>query len=112
MNDLRHYQQQSKQTITPTVAALPRSGYLSYFALGLASEAGEVAGKIKKHLRGDKDVPTLREELVGELGDVLWYVAMTAEALDLDLGEVAASNINKLHDRKARGTLQGDGDNR
>lgn len=49
---------------------------ITYPALGLISEAGEVAGKLKKHLRDGGELP--REALLYELGDVLWYCAVLA----------------------------------
>jgi NTP pyrophosphatase (non-canonical NTP hydrolase) len=83
-----------------------------YPALGLASEAGEVAGKVKKYLRDGGSFIALRDQLRDELGDVLWYVAALAHDLDLDLDEVALNNIKKLADRKSRGVISGSGDNR
>lgn len=49
-----------------------------YLAMGLMSEVGEVAGKYKKHIRGDGDGSwvSLREKVKLEIGDVLWYIAM------------------------------------
>jgi NTP pyrophosphatase (non-canonical NTP hydrolase) len=85
-----------------------------YPTLGLANEAGEVAGKIKKIFR-DKDGvigEADREALKAELGDVLWYIAQVATELDLSLDEIAEHNITKLLDRQARNKIQGDGDNR
>lgn len=84
---------------------------LSYCALGLVGEAGEVANKIKKLLR-DGDTPELRRAARGELGDVLWYLARLADELGVSLSGVAEANLAKLHDRKARGVLGGSGDNR
>jgi NTP pyrophosphatase (non-canonical NTP hydrolase) len=83
-----------------------------YPALGLASESGEVAGKIKKVLR-DQDgdwtrVP--REAIKDELGDVLWYVAVLAADLGLSLDKIAADNVAKLKARQERGTIGGAGD--
>lgn len=85
---------------------------ITYPALGLASEAGEVAGKVKKRLRDGGSFIALRDQLRDELGDVLWYVAVLAHDLDLDLDEVALNNIKKLSDRKSRGVISGSGDNR
>lgn len=85
-----------------------------YPALGLASEAGEVAGKIKKVLRdqdGDFAAAPL-DALEDELGDVLWYLAVLASDLGLSLDEIARRNLDKLRSREARGTIGGSGDER
>jgi NTP pyrophosphatase (non-canonical NTP hydrolase) len=72
---------------------------LAAFALGLASEAGEVADVVKKHLFDGR--PFDRSGLLEELGDVLWYVAMLASTLGADLGDIARLNIEKLRERAA-----------
>jgi NTP pyrophosphatase (non-canonical NTP hydrolase) len=87
---------------------------VTYPALGLASEAGEVAGKVKKVLR-DRDGDFGSEQIAAikdELGDVLWYVAALAADLGLDMNEIAAGNIEKLRSRLERDVIQGDGDQR
>lgn len=84
---------------------------LFYAVLGLASESGEVAGKIKKHLRGDYvEIP--KDALELELGDVLWYIAEICTQLHIRLEDVASNNIRKLAFRKANGKIKGDGDDR
>ena len=88
---------------------LGASNNLTYLALGLVGEAGEVAEKVKKKIRDDK-LDTA--ELAKELGDVLWYVTNLAEFIGYDLDEIARINLDKLHSRKARNKLQGSGDNR
>lgn len=87
---------------------------LSYVSLGLAGEAGEFPNKVKKVLRdsGGEITPERREAMAAELGDLLWYVAEACSVLGVSLGAVATSNVVKLIDRQAAGTLQGDGDNR
>lgn len=91
---------------------------LLYPALGIAEEAGEVAGKIKKFWRnhGVTDAAHLTEEqknvLVKELGDVLWYAAAIATEAKVDLSFVASENLKKLYDRQERGVIKGEGDNR
>lgn len=83
---------------------------LSYTALGLNGEAGEVAEKVKKYIRDGGALP--RDALVKELGDVLWYVAAMASELNIPLVEIAQKNLEKLSSRKARDKLHGSGDER
>lgn len=82
--------------------------------LGLPGEAGEAADKFKKILRDKNGVISLadRDEIVKELGDVLWYIAMIAEYLEVPLSEVAGMNIDKLESRLKRNKIHGEGDNR
>lgn len=87
---------------------------LIYPVLGLASEAGEVAGKLKKIFRdhnGHVD-EAQRNRLIDELSDVLWYVTACVDDLDFSLEELANYNAEKLSERMEKGTIQGDGDNR
>ncbi|KGK41220.1 hypothetical protein LH51_16620 [Nitrincola sp. A-D6] len=81
-----------------------------YPILGLAGEAGEVADKVAKHIRGDGELDV--EGLKKELGDVLWMVARICRDNNWSMGEVAKINLAKLEDRKQRNVLQGSGDNR
>lgn len=82
--------------------------------LGLTGESGEVADKIKKLMRDKNNRLTDvdREEIVKELGDVLWYVAIIAHLLGSSLEAVAIANNEKLQSRKQRGVISGNGDNR
>lgn len=87
---------------------------ITYVALGLNGEAGEVAEKLKKIIRdkqGKIDAQD-RDDICNELGDVLWYLTEFASLLQVSLQQVAERNIQKLTDRKARGVLHGKGDNR
>jgi NTP pyrophosphatase (non-canonical NTP hydrolase) len=105
--NINTYQQQSSKT------AIYRDK-LIYPTLGLAGEAGEIANKVKKVLRdnsGELD-ESVRQNLIDELGDVLWYVAALATDLKTELSEVANRNIEKLNSRKNRGVIGGSGDNR
>jgi NTP pyrophosphatase (non-canonical NTP hydrolase) len=100
---------------------------LSYPALGLAGEAGEVAGKIKKLDRdynilsmGDiekegislKEIEPKIKAIKDELGDCLWYLAVLADTLGTSLEVVAIQNVEKLLSRKERGVIKGSGDER
>lgn len=111
----------SYQELAVATAEYPRQGdNLLYPALGIAGESGEVADKIKKLWRNkgvtsalDKDFTEEdAKALILELGDVLWYVAALANELKVTLNDVATTNINKLYDRKERGVIKSEGDNR
>jgi len=99
------YQLKAKDT-----AIFPKQMALEYLALGLTSESGEIAGKIKKIIRDKTKLD--KEDLGAEIGDVLWYCAMLAEELSLDLGDLMENNIKKLSSRKNRGVIGGSGDKR
>ena len=90
-------------------AIYPKEKALEYLALGLTSEAGEVAGKVKKLIRDGKGD---KKAIASEIGDVLWYCAMLARETEVPLNTIMQDNLKKLHGRKERGTLQGSGDNR
>lgn len=105
------FDEYQQQALTTAIYPLP----VVYPALKLNGEAGEVAEKIGKRIRDAKSDfhdPRFIEDMCKELGDVLWYLAALSYDLGLSLGDVAEANIEKLASRKARGTLQGSGDNR
>lgn len=99
---------------TATTAIYPEAGTgsdteLNYLTLGLCSEAGEVAGKVKKLIRdGTLDVGGV----MSELSDVLWYLVRLADALGMSIEDLMDLNYGKLSKRKDAGTLSGSGDNR
>jgi NTP pyrophosphatase (non-canonical NTP hydrolase) len=107
--DLSDYQRASRRT-----AEYPREAWLSYPALGLAGEAGEVAEHAKKAIRDDGATITdeRRAAMAKELGDVLWYTAQLASELGLELEAIAQQNLDKLLSRQRRGVLSGSGDER
>lgn len=92
-------------------AIFPEDKAEEYLAMGLCSEAGEVAGKVKKKIR-DGEPENYKEALAGELGDVFWYLAVLTDRAGLRLSDLAFDNLNKLYKRKINNTLQGSGDNR
>jgi len=83
---------------------------LGYAALGLTGEAGEIANKIKKYMRGEGDLNKVA--LIDELGDVCWYLFELCHLLEVDFASVLAQNAEKLRSRQERGVIQGDGDER
>jgi NTP pyrophosphatase (non-canonical NTP hydrolase) len=107
--DFAEYQRQASKT-----AIYDDADVVVYPALGLVSEAGEVAGKVKKSLRDDRGqfLPEKRQEIAKEIGDVLWYIAALCTDLNVDMEAVAQGNLDKLNSRLARGVLGGSGDNR
>lgn len=74
---------------------------LANAALGLTGETGEVADIIKKHLYQGHDL--YPSEVIKELGDVLWYVALMADYFNVTLGFVMQQNITKLKARYPEG---------
>ena len=108
--DFNQYQQRANET-----AIYPEEYKLTYPTLGLAGEAGEVAGKVKKLIRDGEDREGFELKKIAishEIGDVLWYCAMMAREVGVPLNTIMRENLEKLHSRKARGTLQGSGDDR
>ncbi len=93
---LNDYQKNAAKT-----ARYPKAVGLTYCTLGLNAEAGEFANTYKKVFRDDKGELTTkrRNELVDELGDVLWYVAMTAQELGVSLELLGVLNKVKLMKR-------------
>ncbi|GID27971.1 nucleoside triphosphate pyrophosphohydrolase family protein [Paractinoplanes brasiliensis] len=108
--DLDEYQRGALRTAAPR----DKKNELLHLVLGLVGESGEVAEKFKKWIRDlDSDESQLdRAGITKELGDVLWYLAVLADYLDLSLDDIATANLAKLADRQDRGVLNGSGDNR
>ena len=69
--------------------------------LGLTGESGECADIVKKSLFQGHDLN--QEKLMDELGDVIWYVALTAKGLGYTLEDIANHNIEKLSSRYPTG---------
>lgn len=69
--------------------------------MGLNGEAGEAIDIVKKHLFHGHELN--KEELIKELGDVAWYLAEAAYALDIDLETILIKNIEKLKKRYPEG---------
>jgi len=78
--------------------------------LGLVGEAGEVSEKVKKLFRDKNKFSD--EEVLKELGDVLFYATALANIFGGNLKTIMEMNMKKLDDREQRGVLGGSGDNR
>lgn len=92
------YQALARRTMN---MALSEQDARTMTTLGLVGEAGECSELIKKHVFHKRALD--REDLQAELGDVLWYVAMLADACGLRLQEIAAHNVEKLKQRYPEG---------
>lgn len=77
------------------------------FGLGITGEAGEVAELVKKAVYHAKAYPL--DEMIKELGDVLWYVSGMAAAHNVSLSTVADANLAKLRARYPNGFVNGGG---
>ncbi|WP_110954753.1 nucleoside triphosphate pyrophosphohydrolase family protein [Anaerosinus massiliensis] len=74
---------------------------LSNVGLGLAGESGEVADLIKKHLHQGHDLD--KDQLIKELGDICWYIALCCELMGMKLEDVLIGNVEKLKKRYPNG---------
>ncbi len=92
--DLDRYQSLAARTRNP---ALDEPSLLLDAAAGLAEEAGEILGIVRKHLFQRR--PLDRDAVTGELGDALWCLSAVATSLGVSLGDVAHSNVDKLRRR-------------
>src|SRR5215207_8489018 len=95
---LAEYQRLAGRTINVSLSVDQR---LLDASAGLAEEAGEVLGLVRKHLFMHHDLDTAR--LAAELGDALWCLTAAAGALGLSLEDVAAANLAKLRRRYPEG---------
>ena len=95
---INEYQKLAMTTLNP---ALSGKDVLINGVMGLCGESGEAIDIVKKHLAQGHELD--REKLIKELGDIAWYLAETATALDISLEEVLQRNIDKLRARYPEG---------
>lgn len=73
---------------------------LNHVALGILTEAGEIGTTVKRHVIYNKPITEeMHENLVEELGDLVWYVALACYALGVEFATVLKMNIEKLQVR-------------
>ena len=92
------YQRLAMTTLNP---ALDKKDVLINGVMGLCGESGEAIDIVKKWLAQGHELD--REKLVKELGDIAWYLAETAYALEIPLEEIFQGNIDKLRKRYPEG---------
>ncbi len=96
--NLNEYQRLAMTTLNP---ALSKKDVLINSVMGLCGESGEAIDIVKKHLHQGHELD--REKLAKELGDIAWYLAEAATALDLPLEAIFQGNIEKLKARYPEG---------
>ena len=92
------YQRQAMISLNP---ALSKKDVLINGVMGLCGESGEVIDLVKKYLHQGHELD--KQKLAGELGDIAWYLAETAYALDLPLEKILRMNLEKLKNRYPEG---------
>ena len=95
---VNEYQELAMATLNP---ALSKKDVLINSVMGLCGEAGEAIDIVKKWLAHGHELD--REHLAKELGDIAWYLAEAATALDLSLDDILQANIDKLKKRYPEG---------
>lgn len=87
---------------------------ITYPALGLNGEAGEVAEKVKKCWRDNGGVFTdeINKAILKELADVLWYIWACADDMGYSLEDVILTSMKKVKERQETNTVHGNGDDR
>ena len=96
--EINEYQKLAMRTVNPK---LDKNSVLIKGVMGLCGESGEAIDIVKKWFAQGHDLD--REHLIKELGDIAWYLAETATALDVSLEEVFRGNIEKLQRRYPEG---------
>lgn len=95
---LDDYQQAALRTVNPSLDERDR---LLDATAGLAEEAAEVLGLVRKRVFQQRDVADTK--LIEELGDALWCLSVAADTLGVPLSKVADYNIAKLEARHPEG---------
>lgn len=95
---VNEYQRLAMTTLNP---ALDKKDVLINGVMGLCGESGEAIDIVKKWMAQGHELD--KEKLAKELGDIAWYLAETATALDLNLEDIFESNIEKLKKRYPQG---------
>ena len=91
---INEYQKLAMTTLNPE---LSKRDVLLNSVMGLCGESGEAIDLVKKHMMHGHDFN--REAFAKELGDIAWYLAEAATAIDMDLEEILRMNIDKLKKR-------------
>lgn len=95
---VNEYQQKAMRTLNPS---LNQKDVLINSVMGLCGESGEAIDIVKKWLMQGHELD--KEHLMRELGDVAWYLAEAATALEVPLETIFQTNLDKLEKRFPQG---------
>ena len=96
--NINEYQAMAMTTLNP---ALSRKEVLINSVMGLCGESGEAIDIVKKWLAQGHALD--KEHLAKELGDIAWYLAEAATALEIPLEDILQANLDKLKKRYPQG---------
>ncbi len=96
--DANEYQRLAMTTLNPE---LGKRDVLINSVMGLCGEAGEAIDIVKKWMAQGHELD--KEHMAKELGDIAWYLAEAATALDLSLEDILKANLEKLRKRYPQG---------
>ena len=91
---IKEYQSLAMRTVNPD---LSKKDMLINSVMGLCGESGEAIDIVKKWYAHGHDLD--KEHFAKELGDICWYLAEAATAIDMDLEKIMIANIEKLKKR-------------
>ena len=92
--NVNEYQRLAMATLNPE---LSKRDVLINSVMGLCGESGEAIDIVKKWMAQGHELD--KSHLAKELGDIAWYLAEAATALDLSLEDVFQANLDKLNKR-------------
>ena len=95
---INEYQELAMRTVNPD---LDKNQMLINSVMGLCGESGEAIDIVKKWFAHGHELD--KEHLKKELGDIAWYLAEAATALEIKLSDVLEANIEKLKKRYPEG---------
>ena len=91
---MNEYQQKMRALYDRTASHIATRERMANLSIGLAEETGEVCKAVRGHMWGGKPANVLEE-----LGDVLFFVAVLADTFGFTLAEVAENHEAKMDGR-------------
>lgn len=98
---MRTNNHEAGEKILASMQAGNNTGEILNASLGLSGEVGELNDLLKKWIFHEKNID--REHIKKEIGDIMWYIALMAEAFGFELDSIMITNIEKLESRYPEG---------